>query len=172
MKLTHHTFASRSFVSLVIIVLAMIYTALFLVRLQNIYIPDEPVVAHHKTQAESIDTADWKIYQDQKVPVSFLAPKTWKITTDTKAVPGMYIINIATTKSSGPIKIFVSTDSFAGVTDLKGNPLKVTQNLTVTNYDDLIFTVKAGEYYYTFDGTMSDDHKAELAEIVRSARFE
>ncbi len=171
MNLTHHIKSTRTFILLTVIVLLTVYTAVALSDIQSsTFVKDDfkkPVVKKSK-----MDTSKWQLYNDTAYPIKLLIPETWTYSADKTTLPGFYTINLIPKNSKLGVRVYISDTDFVAVEDLKGNQQTIAKNLTVTNYDDIIYTIKVGDNYYTFDGTTNESAKAELSEIVRLAKFE
>lgn len=172
MKLTHHLKSTRSFILIAFIVLLTVYTAVVLTRIQMRATMNELSTVGTMPKNQQYDTSDWQKYQDPAYPISISYPETWTYSADIKTLPGFYTINLFPKDSKNSVRIYISEEDFVAVDNLKGNQQTIAKNLTVTNYQDLIYTIKVGDYFYTFDGTLADQYQAELSEIVRLARFE
>lgn len=172
MNLTHHVKSTRSFILLTIIVLLTVYTAVVLSGIQSRNVISDVNSTNPINKSAQFDTTNWQQYQDTAYPLLIKFPETWTYSADITSLAGFYTVNLLPPKSKNPIRIYISDKDFVAVDNLKGNQQTIAKNLTVTNYDDLIYTIKVGDYYYTFDGTMNESIKSELSEIVRLARFE
>lgn len=172
MRLTHHVKSTRSFILLTIVVILTVYTAVILVRIQSQTLLTDTSSTQPSTIHSSIDTSNWQDYQDRVYPLHVKFPETWKYSADITTLPGYYTVNLTPQDSKTSIRIYINDKDFVAVDNLKGNQQTIAKNLTVTNYDGLIYTIKVGDYYYTFDGTMAPLSTTELSEIVRLAKFE
>ncbi len=171
MNLTHHRPPTRSFIIIIIVVLATVYTAFTLIKLQQQQtISIQSNNNDPKITPTSLNTDDWQNYIDRNYPLNILVPSDWQSGQD-DSYSGFYSVNFKT-KNSGVVKIFVSQTSFAGINDNKGLVYKTDEGVEVTKHDDLLYTAKVGEYYYTFDATLAINLEKELSEIVRLAKFD
>jgi hypothetical protein len=171
MNLTHHIKSTRTFILLTVIVLLTVYTAVALSDIQSSTFSKDNF-AKPAVQKSKFDIKKWQTYEDNAYPLKLLIPETWTYSADKTTLPGFYTINLVPQKSKLGVRVYISNTDFVAVDDLKGNQQTIAKNLTVTNYDDIIYTIKVGDNYYTFDGTTNESVKAELSEIVRLARFE
>ncbi len=172
MRLTHHTRATRSFIIIIVLTMLAVYTAFALGRIQNRNANyDRRDLASMSNPGPNLDTSDWQTYTDNAYPLKISYPNTWYYSADRTTIPDVYTINLAPEKDAQPIRIFISKESFIAVDNLKGKQIRIAVGQIATNYDDLVYAVKVGDNYYTFDGTMNEAYKKELAEIVRTARF-
>lgn len=172
MKLTHHLKSTRSFIILAFVVLLTAYTAVILSNIQVRTTPKASDEANLIVRNNKLDTSDWQEYLDTSYPLRIYYPETWTYSADITSLAGFYTVNLYPEDSKTPVRIYISDQDFVAVDNLKGNQQTIAKNLTVTKYDDLIYTIKVGDYYYTFDGTMAESYSEELSEIVRMARFE
>lgn len=172
MRLTHHTRATRSFIILTILTMMVVYTAFALGRIQSrSAYSNRRDLATLSDPGADLDTSQWQNYSDNAYPLRISYPETWGYSADRTTIPGVYTINLAPTQDAPPIRIYISQENFIAVDHLSGIPIRITGGHIATNYEDLVYAVKVGDNYYTFDGTMNESYKAELAEIVRTARF-
>ncbi|QQS23258.1 hypothetical protein IPM19_01685 [bacterium] len=173
MRITHHTLATRSFIIIVLLTMFAVYTAFVLARIQNRNsAADQRDIASQSDKGEKIDSTNWQVYTDNAYPLRISYPETWFYSADRTTIPEVYTINLAPEKDAPPIRIYISKENFVAVDNLKGSPVRIAMGQIATNYDDLVYAIKVGDNYYTFDGTMNEQYKAELAEIVRTARFD
>ncbi len=172
MKLTHHTKATGSFIALLIIVLVVVYASLLLSKIQKRTISQENSPIDYLNRHSKIDTTNWQSYEDNSYPLKLSFPKEWTYSADITSLAGYYTVNLFPQDSKNPIRVYISDKDFVAINGLSGKPKLIVKDLTATNYEDLIYTIKVGEYYYTFDASLNQSYKEELAEIVRLARFE
>ncbi len=171
MNLTHHIKSTRTFILLTVIVLLTVYTAVALSDIQSSSLSKDDL-GKVAVQKNKFDTKKWQSYDDNAYPLKLLIPETWTYAADKTTLPGFYTINLAPQNAKLGVRVYISNTDFVAVDDLKGTQQTIAKNLTVTNYDDIIYTIKMGDNYYTFDGTTNESLKPELSEIVRLARFE
>jgi hypothetical protein len=169
MKPTHHHTPTRSFIIVIIVVLATVYTAFTLIKLQQMNQNNNPSDNIPRLTQTNLNTDGWENYIDHYYPLNILVPKDWKIEPD-DSYTGFYTINFSA-KDHGTVKIFISQDKFAGITNTSGLVYKTNDGVEVTKYDDLLYTAKVGGYYYTFDATLAIDVEKELSEMIRLAKF-
>ncbi|GEM_PF-1436918 len=179
MKLTHHSTPSRSFILLTFIVLCAVYAALVLTRINRVYEPEvEVVTTEQPTQSPQtetittdVDTTDWEVYNDDQFPLIISHPESLTVDVNTE-LEGYYIVDLSRTTPRTSIKIFISDEGFAGTAALAGSDFITSNGYTATNYDNIIYTIKVGEYFYTFDGTNAPNLQNELAEIINTVTLD
>ena len=182
MKLTHHSTPSRSFVLLTIIVLCTVYAALVLTRINKLYLMEsEPVVPTTQeaaaeasatfTQATPADISNWIEFADEDYPITFLRPQGWRITWSDD-LEDIYILSVTRTNPPAQMRIFLTKDAPGEIKNLPSQTFITKNGYTATNYNNQIYVIKEGEYYYTFDGNAAEEYTAELAAMVDSAVLE
>lgn len=181
MKLTHHKGPSRSFILITFIVLSTVYAALVLTRIQRLYVEEptmetaestlSPMTSEAALNIPELTTIGWAEYTDDTVPLNILVPPNWR-TGSTDELEDYHIITLARSAPQSLIRIFVSKHDFAGVSNLRGRAFTTKQGYAATSYDKNIYTIKAGEYYYTFDGINAQSNLDELSTIVQTARLD
>lgn len=172
--------SSRNFIGLVVITFALTYIALSLSSYKaDILLRD----IQTQTQTESdklttpqeiprplLDTTDWKSYIDKNYPISFLYPKTWKISSSVNKF-GLYDIYLNPGAKFYDIHIYISPKTYAGLAGLPQTPTKVGQQTGFSVSPNLI-GIKVGESYYTFDGSMNSTHTDEFNTLLSTVKFE
>lgn len=180
MQLTHHSTPSRSFIVLIVIVLCTVYAALVLTRINRLYVDDaqttqpEPINNVEAPTLEAVtelDTTDWEEFADKTYPLTIKIPDGWDTTTSDD-LENLYLISITQDDPEALIRIFIAKEKPAEIGFLQSRNFTSKLNYSGTNYDNMIYHIKAGELYYTFDGTAAPDYAAELAAIVNSAKLE
>lgn len=176
--------SSRIFIGLVIITFALTYIALSLSSYKADFIlqnTQSQTQTNHdnlqiskQTQPETphrlLDTTDWKSYIDKNYPISFLYPKTWKISSSINKL-GFYDIYLNPGAKFFDIHIYISPKSYAGLEGLPQTPTKVGQQTGFSVSPNLI-GIKVGESYYTFDGSMNSTHTDEFNTLLSTVKFE
>lgn len=170
MRLTHHHPSTRSFLIIIIVVLATVYTAFTLINLQQRNSKLGQTKSNPKITQTALNTNDWKNYVDPAYPLNILVPEDWQVQPD-ESYSGFYTVNFET-KNRGVLKIFISQTEYAGVKGNEGTTYKNNAGIEVTKYDDWLYTAKVGDYYYTFDATLGINLEKELSEIIRLAKFD
>lgn len=183
MKLTHHSTPSRSFVLLTIVVLLTAYAALVLTRINRLYTEvttdqptEQPIVqppTNQPTIADipSLNSDDWVEYSDDKYPFTILVPKGWRIRINDQ-MADFYLVSITQSKPQSLVSLFVGREQPEKIAFLPSKTMKTRQGYTVTNYDNKIYQLKVGEFYYSFDGSEAPEAQDVLWEIVNSAKLE
>ncbi len=183
MKLTHHSTPSRSFVLLTIIVLCTVYAALVLSRINRLYVeapaatqpiqaqPDNQPTQTSFRQVEAADTTRWNEFKDQDYPLTFLRPQGWNVTWNDD-VPDLYVVSVTRSNPRAQIKIYLSKIAPAAPQTLSQANYTTANGYLTTNFNNLIYQTKVGEYYYVFDGTDAGEYLPELAGLVNSVRLD
>lgn len=174
MQLSHHEIPSRSFVLLTIIVLCTVYAALVLTRINRLYVKEQPPVqqtaqaqVHGVTPA---DTTDWEQFEDKDYPLSMLVPEGAQVRTHDD-FENLYLVTVSETDMDMLVRIFVGKDQPSEISSLQSKDFTTTTGYAGTNYDNVIYQFKSGDYYYTFDGTATPERAAELMALVNSAEL-
>lgn len=171
MRLTHHTSPTRSFLIIMIVVLATVYTALTLIHLQW-KLEQIAQQKHNMSMPKgNLDTGSWVQYLDKNYPLNLLVPTNWQIYSS-EVNGDFYVVHLDPPGKSGSIDIYVSNKGFAGIANPSGTNFYNSSKNIVTEYQDGIFLIKTKEFYYTFDAISATNFHKELLEIVRTARFE
>lgn len=171
---------SRIFIGVVIITFALTYIALSLstykadFTLQNSQLQtqkDEKLSYLPKQSSRDIlNTEDWATYTDKNYPISFLHPKSWVIKSANNKF-GFYDIVLNPGAKFADMHIYISKDSFVGLTDLPQTPTKIgmLQGFLVS---ENLSGIKVGESYYTFDASMNATQVDEFATLLTTVKFE
>ncbi len=176
--------SSRIFIGLVIITFALTYIALSLSSYKADFIlqdlqsqaqtSKDKLNASGQTPQETprplLDTTDWKTYIDKNYPISFLYPKTWKVSSSINKL-GFYDIYLNPGAKYFDIHIYIDAKSYAGLEGLPQTPTKVGQQTGFSVSQNLI-GIKVGESYYTFDGSMNSTHTDEFNTLLSTVKFE
>ncbi len=170
--------ASRIFIGLVIITLLLMYLAIVLSSLQersflneSNYLRQTSVPLQQKPHT-LLDTTNWVQYQDLNYPLVFTYPPDWKIKTADNG-SGFYDVKITPKDSKTSMDFYISKTSFLGFEGLNyktANFGETPVKMQVVN--DTLIGIKKGDYYYTFDGTMTPDFDNEFFTIMQTVKFE
>ncbi|HMQ02097.1 MAG TPA: hypothetical protein PKD79_03445 [Candidatus Doudnabacteria bacterium] len=180
-KLTHHPTPSRTFILLTVIVLCFVYAALVLSRINHLYEEELTVMVDvnpqmTNTQAietetrPNINTSQWVPYANPNYPMELLIPANWQASNPVQ-LSGYDILTLNQTNPRAQIRIFISTENFAGVAGLAGRDFTTQNGYNATAYEGNIYTIKAGEYYYTFNGTSASAVANQLLVIIHTAKL-
>lgn len=171
--------SSRIFIGVLAITMLVTYIALhFATYVADQTLLNSPEIKYKdKTQDVEVEpeqpklsTEDWKSYKDKTYPISFLYPKTWTVKSSTNKL-GFYDIVLNPGAKFYDMHVYVSDKSYYGLEGLKENHVKIGDRDGIKASDNL-FGVKAGETYYTFDGTMNTTQSAELTTLLDTVKFE
>lgn len=118
-----------------------------------------------------VDTSSWKTYTDKSYPFSFMYDPGWKVLPGKKQ-KGFYVLQLDPGPKFYNIKIYVNDSGFYYAMD--GLPYLETDinGAKFFNLSNLLYVIKMGPYYYTFDDGLSankliDDFNA----LVRTVKF-
>ena len=119
--------------------------------------------------APPVDPTGWKTYTNTKYGFSFLYNPDWKVLPSTMQA-GYEVFQVDPGKKYYNIKIYIST---LGYYVMGGLPL---QNDTIggqpaMEINGLLYGVKDGNYYYTFDVGLSTSLKPNFDALVYSVKF-
>ena len=179
MKLTHHEKHNRSFIIIVVIILCVVFTALVLVRIQRLYnleasknlAPKPEQRQEEQTINQIVDeSTGMKTVSENGYPMQIKIPVDWNVKGD-ETFPEIRHLILTSPSGNNSFSIFVSKKSYAAAGGVIGKKETTTNGSTFVNYDDVIYTTKAGEYFYTFDASGYPDVKELLKEIINTAEF-
>ena len=120
-------------------------------------------------QAPSVDTSTWKTYTSKDFGFTFKYKPDWKVLAVTKK-GGFSIIQVDPGSKFYNIKIYVSDKGYNGIDGLPSNPDTIG-GLTGVNVNDLLYGVKSGTNYFTFDVGVSTSLKTDFGGLVHSVTF-
>lgn len=172
----HLTNPTKTFVALVIAILLLILFALWLITQDRI---EAPHVSLQPNQAQApeetfsvpaVDTSTWVDYQDPNFPLLIKVPEDWSITNRT--IAGLYTLVLAPEARDASFRIFISENGLIGMSGLPSTDIITASNHNAIVVDNNIYGIKADDYYYTFDGTLSNDYIEEFFTIVNNVKFE
>ncbi len=165
---------TRIFIGLSIVTLLLTYLAITLSDIQGNYFLSKGRHHPYKKRIEAtkkpIDTAMWETYEDPQLPLSFRLPEEWTVTTS-NLENNFYDIALANPGQNGQIHIYVSKDGYLGLQGLNEKPFELA-GAKGTKINDSLFGLKAGEYYFTFDGSMAPSIQEEYAALLTTLKFE
>ena len=167
----HISKRSRSFIILVVVVLATVYTALLLFSIQRNYTSPVRLTTQSESRlSSSIDTQDWQIVESKEYPISFSIPTNWK-SAESAAAGDIYQITITPPTQGNPIRIYISDTNFLGIDGLTTSNITTKQGYKGIVAANSLYGIKNGDYFYTLDGTLNESRIEELKAIVNSIRF-
>ena len=179
MKLTHHEKHNRSFIIIFVIILCVVFTALVLIRIQNLYnletskniAPNIEQRQEEPTFNQTVDeSTGMKTVSENGYPMQIKIPVDWNVKGDETLSEIRHLI-LTSPSGNNSISIFVSKKSYAAAGGVVGKKETTPNGSTFVNYDDVIYTTKAGEYFYTFDASGFPNVKELLKEIINTAEF-
>jgi hypothetical protein len=171
----HIPHSSRVFIGIVVITFLLTYVSLALSqRVTNFTLQNSPspTKAHESEMTENtpVDISDWATYEDKSFPITFPHPKDWTISS-TLQPDGFYNIILNPGTESTDMHIFVSDKNYYAIDGLRKYPATIghEKGFMISNN---LGGVKAGEYYYTFDGSLNSTESDEFAEIMNRVKFQ
>ncbi len=169
--------SSRIFIGVLVITLLLTYIALhfakYVATQTLLNSPDLPRKTELREQAQplpKVSTEDWESYQDKTYPIAFLHSENWTVKGSVNK-QGFYDLVLNPGAKFPDMHIYISKESYYGLEGLKQTPAKIGSQKGTQAADNL-FGVKAGEYYYTFDGTMNITQSAEFNTLLDTVKFE
>lgn len=119
--------------------------------------------------SETVDTTAWKDYSNSDFGFGFKYKPEWKILPP-KQKGEFNVIEIDPGKKFYNIKIYVSKQ---GYYVMDGLPTKneTINGIETLNVNDLLYGMKNGDYYYTFDIGLSLSLKKDFDALVRTVYF-
>ena len=169
----HLNSTTRLFVGLLVLSLLLTYVSLVLSRNQTDRAPGfnkDEILSNAEGPQALLSTTGWKTYRDRAFPLAFSYPKDWTVFSDTTAVPGFYKIGFTPKDSINNVSIFISEKSYLGFEGLKQSPYLLKGNKGI-KIDDYLIGVKAGDYYYTFDGSLNQNQLKEFTTMLSTVEF-
>lgn len=120
---------------------------------------------------EIADTTGWKEYSDSKYGVNFKYNPDWKIKTWTTNKEGYDVLEIDPGKKYYNIKIYASNNDYYV---MNGLPVEKTVigGLEALDVSDLLYGVKKGSTYLTFDIGLSLSLKPQFNGLIESVKFQ
>ena len=120
---------------------------------------------------EVADTSAWKEFSDPKYGISFKYNPDWKIKPWTKSKDGFDVLEIDPGRKYYNIKIYASDKNFYVMDGLpvQGATVGGVQALDVS---DLLYGVKKGATYLTFDLGLSLSLKPQFNGLIESVKFQ
>ena len=118
-----------------------------------------------------VDTSAWKTYNDAAYPFSFKYEPSWKIL-PAKKQNGFYVLEIDPGAKFYDMKIYVSDSGYYYALD--SLPVVETDIGGAKAFDvsNLLYAVKMGPYYYTFDNGLSTAMMDGFNAMVRTVKFQ
>ncbi len=118
----------------------------------------------------TVDTANWKQYQDPKYNFSFKINPAWKVSAKQQK-DGTYVLEVDPGAKYYNMKVYITSTGFFA---LEGLP---TQETTIANQpavavQDLLYGVKRDNTYFTFDLGSSLSLRPQFKAMVHSLQFE
>ena len=174
---------TKSFIALFVIALAGLAFALAFLDMVNVApaaIEQKQAVERRKNTSQnanskteslnSVDTSEWKTYEDKKIGFNFKYKPDWKVLPPVKK-GGFTVIQIDPGAKFYNIEIYVSQKGFYA---MDGLPLKneLINGQQAKNVSDLLYGINKSPYYFTFDINKSLSLKPNFNALVHSVKFD
>ncbi|MDE2312096.1 MAG: hypothetical protein KGJ93_03360 [Patescibacteria group bacterium] len=121
-------------------------------------------------QLQTIDTSAWQTYSDNKYPLSFKYPANWKILPGKTDSEGFYVVGIDPGPRYYNINIYINSTGYYSLGNLPAVQTTIGGHEAL-DVSHLLYGVKAGSYYYTFDNGLSTKLIDNFNALVQSAKF-
>lgn len=115
-----------------------------------------------------VSSEDWQEYSDNYLEMSFKYPKDWQVRNYSRESFDVIVITPSVGKDK--IRIYVSDREYIGMAGLKTSTAKIG-DLTGVAVDDMVYGVKQGSTYFTFDSGQDLQLIPEFTEIVKTVAF-
>ncbi len=144
---------------------------------QQIYYPAPPTGSvqsatdRYLPSFKPVDTSAWKTYQDTAYAFSFKYDPAWKIS-PAKKQNGFYVLEIDPGAKFYNMKIYISGSGY--YYSLDGLPVVETDigSAKASDVSDLLYAIKMGPDYYTFDNGLSTAMMDGFNAMVRTVKFQ
>ncbi len=176
----HLTHTTRIFIGLFIITMLLTYLALTLTMQMNAKrattsadirdIQKKYEQIKEQTAVQPVDTKDWQTYTSKNYPFKFQYPKGWQTQVVDSSKLGYFDLTIKPNDKTPAMHIYLSSKSFVGFEGLKTQEY-TSKNLSGIMVSDSLIGVKAGETYYTFDGSLNQEHLDIFKGIMSTVEF-
>lgn len=133
--------------------------------------PKTPAAAAPKTfpAVQPVSTQGWKTYADKTYPFSFSYDPAWTVKPGIKQ-NDFYILQIDPGPKYYNIKIYISPSQFYGLDGLPNIQTDVN-GAKAFDVSNLLYGIKMGPYYYTFDNGLSTVMINEFNALVHTVKF-
>lgn len=121
-------------------------------------------------EIQPVDTSEWKTYTDKDTGLSFKYKPEWSVKA-AKLQNGFRIIEVDPGKKYFNIKIYTSPDSFYAMDGLPTTEETINRHAAI-NVKNMLYGIKAGAQYFTFDVGASVSLTQDFSALVHSAKFE
>ncbi len=125
---------------------------------------------HFMPEFKPVDTSNWKTYSDPKYPLSFNYDPAWTVKPG-KIQDGFYVLEIDPGAKYYNMKVYVSTSQFYNI---DGLPFVKTDinGAQAYNVSNLLYGIKMGPNYYTFENGLSTNMIDNFNALVRTVTFQ
>lgn len=118
---------------------------------------------------KTLDTAGWKTYKDEKYGFSFSYKNGWKVNPG-EMKDGFYKVEIDPGSKYYNMTVYVSEKGFYALDGLPASEVTIN-GLRAYNVSNLLYGIKVGKYFYTFDNGLSSNLINEFNTLVYSTQF-
>ncbi len=115
-----------------------------------------------------VSSANWEQYADNYLDMSFKYPTDWQVKNYSRE--NFDVIVLTPTIGKDKIRIYVSDREYVGMAGLKTTTAKVGNKTGIT-FGEMLYGVKQGSMYYTFDAGQDLQLLPEFTEIVKTVAF-
>lgn len=126
-------------------------------------------VALPDDSTEAVDTSNWPTYTDSKYNFSFKYPLDWKLV-EPVTKQGYYVVALDPGAKYYNVKIYVNPSSYFAMDNLPSRTLTIGGQPAV-DVEGVLYGIKYGENYFTFDEGLSTSIKPQFEALVKSVQF-
>jgi hypothetical protein len=119
---------------------------------------------------EAIDTSQWNIYTSDKYGFSFKYSPDWQVLQEKTTKDGFNLIEIDPGQKFYNIQIYISKTGYYVMDGLPTIEDSIN-GVTALNVNNMLYGIKKGDYYFTFDENKSLSNKPAFNALVRSVQF-
>ena len=178
-----HYATSKIFIGLFVLCLLLTYVALALttkyeqslsvnaVKPTTTFQKPKTDVAPAPPPEKLLDTKGWQTYKDKTYPISFQYPKGWTAKSTPINKQGFYTITVKPSDKTPNIQIFISQQSFLGMEGLKVDPYTLG-TLQGQSVDGSLIALKAGDNYFTFDGSLNTKDVLQFKTLMSTVQLQ
>ncbi len=128
-----------------------------------------PAADLFNNKVDPVDTSAWKTYADRDSGLSFKYKPEWSVK-DAKIQNGFRIIEVDPGKKYFNIKIYISPSGFYALDGLPTTEETINGHSAI-NVKNMLYGIKAGQQYFTFDVGASVSLTQDFNALVHSAEF-
>lgn len=117
-----------------------------------------------------VDTGSWKNFSDSKLGLSFKYAPEWRVLA-AKQQGDFSVIEVDPGIQFYNMKIYVSSSKFYAVDDLPFVDTDIN-GVKALNVSNMLYGIKIGQRYYTFDNGLSTKMLDNFNALVRTVKFQ